>query len=206
VIDGYSLPDPFGYRWAMGREVSHPFHERCGSAHWPEEECFDRTHTASAAVGYLMDIDRARREAQCEGLGAREGLRAVTASHSVAELGAAHNRFASAWGQSDRTLDDTAVLHGFMAVVRPVLAEASQGEGLEAEAGLGDDVLKGVAPLLMASLTCTGCKGGDCGSCTDRDCACARHPRGHARTGAKDKVRSYIDEMAKEYHVAPFGK
>jgi hypothetical protein len=225
VIDGYSMPDPFGYRWAMAPEVMHPFHERCGSAHWPEESCGDRSHTASVAVGYLMNIDAARHAAACETVGVKEGLRAVSASHSAAELGAAHNRFAAAWGQTDRTLEDTAVLHGFMAVVRPVLAE----------------------------LSCTACKGGDCGDCTDRDCACAKHPRGHSRTAASGlaaggvseserqsaahhlpgtdkfpvngpadvrnaehdigrtnephaKVVNYVNEMAKEYHVAPVGK
>jgi len=225
VIDGYSLPDPFGYRWAMTREVMHPFHERCGSAHWPDEDCFDRSHTASVAVGYLMDIEGVRRQAQCEAVGVREGLRAVTSSHSAAELGTAHNRFTSAWGQSDRSADDSAVLHGFMAVVRPVLSE----------------------------LSCTACKGGDCGNCHDRDCACAKHPKGTgSRMGARGlaaggvteserehavhhlpgtdkfpvdsaadvenakhdigrtnephgKVVNYIDDMAKEYGVAPVG-
>lgn len=150
VIDGYSLPDPFGYRWAMTSEVIHPFHERCASAHWPDESCGGIAVTASVAVGYLMDLDQARRAARCEALGVREGLRAVTASRTVAELGDAHNRFANGWGQSDRTADDSAVLHGFMAVVRPVLAEMS----------------------------CTACKGGDCSACHDRNCACAKHPRG----------------------------
>lgn len=183
VIAGYSLPDPFGYRWAMQPDVMHPFHERCGSGHWPDEDCSDRSHTASVAVGYLMDIDAARRQAQCEAVGVQEGLRAITSSHSAAELGAAHNRFTSAWGQTDRTADDAAVLHGFMAVVRPVLSE----------------------------LSCTGCKGGDCGNCADRDCACAKHPKGTgSRMGAKDsgpqsKVVSYIGQIAREYHVAPAG-
>ena len=226
-VAGYSAPDPFGYRWGMTTEVLHPFHEHCGSAHWPDEACYDRTHVASVAVGYTMDIDQARRAAQCEAVGVREGLLAVTASRSAAELGAAHNRFAAAWGQTDRTAEDSAVLHGFMAVVRPVLAE----------------------------LSCTACKGGDCPNCSDPDCGCAKHPRGAGRRmGAKglaaggvtererdtaahhlpgtknkfpvngpadvenakhdvgrtdepkDKVRSYINEMAREYHVAPLGK
>jgi len=227
AVAGYSAADPFGYRWGMASaEVMHPFHQKCGSAHWPDEACGDFSHTASVAVGYTMDIDQARRAAQCEAVGVREGLRAITASHSAAELGEAHNRFTAAWGSSDRTLDDTAVLHGFMAVVRPVLAEMS----------------------------CTACKGVPCGDCTNPDCACAKHPRGHARTGARglaaggvtereresaphhlpgpgdkfpvgsaadvrnakhdigrtnephDKVVNYINEMAREYHVAPVGK
>ncbi len=226
VIDGYSLPDPFGYRWGMSTEVLHPFHERCGSAHWPEEACGDFTHTASVAVGYSMDLDLARRLAQCERVGVQEGLKAVTASHSAAELGEAHNRFAAAWGTTERGLEDSAVLHGFMAVVRPVLSE----------------------------LHCTACKGVPCGDCTNPDCACAKHPKGTgSRMGAKglaggggvttkeredakhhlpgtdkfpvssaadvenakhdvgrtsephSKVVNYIDQMAKEYGVAPVG-
>jgi hypothetical protein len=232
VIAGYSVPDPFGYRWTMATEVMHPFHERCGSAHWPEEPCGDRSHTASVAVGYLMTIEGARHAAACEAVGVKEGLRAVTSSHSTAELGAAHNRFTAAWGRTDRTLDDTAVLHGFFAVVRPVLAELEHS----------------------ASMTCTACKGGDCSGCTDRDCACARHPKGRAgKTAAKGlaaggvseserehathhlpgtskfpvdsaadvenakhdigrtdephaKVVRYVNDMAREYHVAPVGK
>jgi len=185
-MHGYSAPDPFGYRWGMTPEVNHPFHERCGSAHWPDEECGNFAHTASVAVGYTMDIDQARRAAQCEAVGVREGLRAIASSPSPADLGTAHNRFASAWGSSDRTLDDTAVLHGFMAVVRPVLAE----------------------------LTCTACKGVPCGDCTNPDCACAKHPRGHSRMASSGlpsagephgAVVSYIDQMAREYHAAPVG-
>lgn len=227
VVEGWSMPDPHGYRWLMQREVTHPFHERCGSAHWPDEACgAGMAHTASVAVGYTMDIDQARRLAACEAVGVKEGLRVITASHSAAELGDAHNRYAAAWGASDRTLDDTAVLHGFMAVVRPVLAEMS----------------------------CTACKNGSCADCTDPNCACARHPKGHSRTAAgglaaggvteheretathhlpgtkdkfpvngpadvenakhdigrtnepHDKVVNYINDMAREYHVAPVGK
>jgi hypothetical protein len=227
-IAGYSMPDPYGYRWAMEPDVTHPFHERCGSAHWPEEACEDRSHTASVAVGYLMDIDAARRAAQCEAVGVREGLRAIASAEGPKALGKAHNRFTAAWGDSDRTADDTAVLHGFMAVVRPVLAD------------LGHE----------ASMTCTACKGGDCSKCDGRNCGCAKHgmrttaagglaaggvsesEREHAthhlpgtdkfpidsaadvenakhdigRTSSPHgEVVNYLDQMAKEYHVAPVG-
>jgi len=183
VMHGYSAPDPFGYRWGMSTEVMHPFHGRCSSAHWPDEACGDFSHTASVAVGYTMDIDQARQAARCEAVGVREGLRAITASHSAAELGEAHNRFTAAWGGSERTLADTAVLHGFMAVVRPVLAE----------------------------LVCTACKGTDCDDCTNPDCACARHPRGHARMGARSaaghgELVGYVNDMAREYRAAPAGE
>ncbi len=234
-IEGYSMPDPFGYRWPMGTEVMHPFHERCASAHWPDEACGDRAHTASVAVGYVMNLDTARRQAQCEAVGVREGLRVVTAAQSVAEIGSYHNRFAQAWNGSGRSADDTAVLHGFMAVVRPVLAE------------MGQRVAK----------NCAACSGGNCQNCTGGDCTCSMCPPGakckknhktaagglaaggvteHERETAthhlpgtdkfpvngpadvenakhdigrtnepRSKVVRYINEMAKEYRVAPVG-
>lgn len=171
VVAGYSLPDPFGYRWPMQSEVMHPFHERCAAGHWPDEACTPGIEaTASVAVGYTMNLEQARRLAQAEAVGVQEGIKALAAAQSVTELGSAHNRFTAAWGQSDRELDDTAVLHGFMAVVRPVLAE----------------------------LATEACKGGDCASCSDPDCGCARHPKG--RTAAK--VRSYVTAMRREYAAA----
>lgn len=229
AIDGYSLPDPFGYRWAMQREVMHPFHERCGSAHWPDERCGDREHTASVAVGYVMNIDQARRTADCERLGVREGLRAVAASGSAADLGTWHNRVTAGWGNSDRTADDSAVLHGFMAVVRPVLAEmATEG-----------------------ATRCEACRGRNCGQCSGNGCTCGHGGRKTAASGLaaggvtkserehathhlpgpgdkfpvdsaadvenakhdvgrtsepKAKVRRYINEMAEEYGVPKLGE
>jgi hypothetical protein len=228
AVAGYSYPDPFGYRWAMLTEVMHPFHERCGSAHWPDEACGDRAHTASVAIAYTMDLDQARHIAACERAGVQEGLRAVAAAGSVAELGQHHNRVASAWGATDRTADDTAVLHGFMAVVRPVLAEVThQGK------------------------VCGACRSGNCQNCSGDGCTCPKchknsktaasglaaggvseSEREHAthhlpgtdkfpvdsaadvRNAKHDigrtnephgKVVRYLDEMAREYHTAPVG-
>ena len=178
AVEGWSMPDPFGYRWLMTSEVTHPFHEKCASAHWPDETCGrSGVHTASVAVGYTTDLDQARRLAACEAVGAREGLSAVTASHTAAELGDAHNRFAAAWGNSDRTADDTAVLHGFLAVVRPVLADLAH----------------------EAAMTCTACKGGDCADCKDRDCACARHPKGRTASVTRPKITGFVESMAREF-------
>lgn len=179
AVEGWSMPDPFGYRWMMTPEIVHPFHERCASAHWPEEPCGDRSHTASVAVGYVTDLAQARHAASCEAVGAREALAAVTSSHTAAELGEAHNRFAAAWGASGQSPDDTAVLHGFFAVVRPVLAE------LEHE----------------ASMTCTACKGGDCGDCKDRDCGCAKHPRGRTASVSRPKITGFVEAMAREFRA-----
>lgn len=228
VVEGYSLPDPFGYRWAMQPgEVLHPFHERCASAHWPEEACGSfQAHTASVAVGYTMNLDEARHQASCEAIGVREGLKAVGAAATLADLGQVHNRVAAGWNSSGRTADDTAVLHGFMAVVRPVLADLGQRKA------------------------CAACSSGNCQNCTGGDCTCSRcKGKKHAAKGlaaggvteeerqdaphhlpgtdkfpigsAADvenakhdigrtsephgKVVRYIDQMAKEYHVAPVG-
>ena len=229
AIEGYSYPDPFGYRWPMTTEVMHPFHERCAAAHWPDESCGDRAHTASVAIAYTMDLDTARRAAACERVGVQEGLRAIAAAQSIAELGAHHNRIASAWGTTDRSADDTAVLHGFMAVVRPVLAEVTH------EAGK----------------VCAACRSGNCQNCSGDGCTCRKchknqktaagglaaggvteserasaphhlpgtdkFPIGSAadvRNAEHDiprtnephgKVVHYVNDMAREYHVSPAG-
>lgn len=230
AIEGYSMPDPFGYRWLMNTEVMHPFHERCASAHWPDESCEDRAHTASVAIGYQLTLDQARRRAECETVGVREGLRAVASAGSLQDLGAHHNRVAAAWGASDRTDDDTAVLHGFMAVVRPVLAEMGQ----------------------VTAKLCGNCSSGNHQNCSGEGCTCTqchgnrkesakglaggggvtKSEREHARhhlpgtdkfpvDSAADvenakhdigrtnephsKVVNYINDMASEYGVAPVG-
>lgn len=227
ALASWSAADPFGYRWPMTTEVEQPFHERCAGLHWPDEACGGRAHVASVAIGYSMNIDQAYRQGQCEAVGVREGMRAVASAASLAELGSHHNRVAQAWGASDRTADDTAVLHGFMAVVRPVLAE------------------RGVS----AASKCEACRGGDCGSCPGTGCSCGHDGRKTAAKGLagggvteheretathhlpgtdkfpvngpadvqnakhdigrtsepRDKVVRYINQMAEEYHVAPVG-
>jgi hypothetical protein len=131
-IEGYSAPDPFGYRWLTTGEVMHPFHEKCASAHWPEEGCQGGSeHTASVAIGYAMDLDVARRLDQCEQVGAQEGRKAVAAAATPAALVTRYNAVTAAWGATERTAEDTAVLHGFCATVRPVLAE----KAAEADSG-----------------------------------------------------------------------
>jgi hypothetical protein len=119
--DGYSPADPAGFRWSL-TEIVHPFHARCASAHWPDEACGAQAHTASVAIGYAMDLDKARRLDQAEKIGAAEGRKAVQAAASPAALADFHNRVASACMASSPAEEDMAVLHGFMAVVRPVLA------------------------------------------------------------------------------------
>jgi hypothetical protein len=123
----YSRPDRLGYRWMIGPEPEayHPFHEKCASSHWPDEGCTQgMPHVASVAIDHGMTIDQARHLGACESVGLREGLRALRASRGdFRVLAAHHNRLAAAWGATERSAEDTAVLRGFQAVVRPVLAD-----------------------------------------------------------------------------------
>jgi len=186
AVEGYSAPDPFGYRWLTTGEVMHPFHERCATAHWPEETCGRGTeHTASVAVGYEMDLDTARRLAQCEAIGAREGQRAVSAAASPAHLAARHNAVTAAWGGSERTAEDTAVLHGFMATVRPVLArDFTEAERAAAEKK-GDALPGGKLPVENAS-----------------DLKNAERLKGHVKGVPASEVSSYMERKEHEFGKA----
>jgi hypothetical protein len=179
AVEGYSMPDPFGYRWYMQPEIMHPYHAKCGSGHWPEQPCgASSQHTASVAIGYEMDLERARRVHAAEQVGVREGLRAVQASHTLADLGQAHNSFTAAWGTSERTAEDTAVLHGFMAVVRPVLAELGTAQ---------------------AGKACEACSSGNCQNCTGKGCDCARCGGGSKKTAAKGLAAGGVTESEREH-------
>jgi hypothetical protein len=124
----YTAPDPHGYRWVTGsREIMHPFHAGCGSSHWPGEFCGHQAHTASVAIGYTGSLDDFRRTAQLELLGAEHGRKAVAAAQGPRQLAERYNQVMAGYDASAQAGDDVAVLHGFMAVVRPVLAEGSRG-------------------------------------------------------------------------------
>lgn len=187
AIQGYSMPDPFGYRWATTPEIVHPFHERCGSAHWPDEDCGDRTHTASVAISYSMTLDAARKVAGCERIGAQEGLRAWNTAATLSDLADHHNRITAAWGASERTLEDTAVLHGFMAVVRPVLAD--------------------LAPVTARA--CGACASGNCQNCSGDGCSCSKCHRKKQASLAPATARYFTQkqrEQATEEGDAIHGK
>jgi hypothetical protein len=173
----YTAPDAAGFRWvARAAEVMHPFHERCGANHWPDEGCGHEAHTASVAIGYSMDLDRAHKLAQCELLGAQEGRKAITAAGSVKALAERHNAITAAWATSDRTLEDSAVLHGFMAVVRPVLATGDPQAGGELGSRLDFSRVPGRHSREAGHATDDShperdrCP--DCGHPTDTDCGC----------------------------------
>jgi len=123
----YTAPDPAGYRWVTGsREVMHPFHASCETSHWPGERCGGTAHTASVAIGYTGSLDDFRKTAQLELLGAEAGRKAVAAAPGPKQLAEHYNRVMAGFSGSDQADEDTAVLHGFMAVVRPVLAQGSR--------------------------------------------------------------------------------
>lgn len=133
----YTEPDPHGYRWVTAtREIMHPFHQVCGASHWPGERCGGQEHTASLAIGYTGSLDDFRRTAQLEQIGADAGIKAVRAAQGPRALAEHYNQVMAAFDASDPGSDDTAVLHGFMAVVRPVLAR--QPQGLCKSCGTGD--------------------------------------------------------------------
>lgn len=128
----YSRPDRLGFRWMIGPqpEAFHPYHQVCAASHWPDESCTPgMPHVASVAIDHSMTLAQAHHIGQCESYGLQEGLRALRqARGSFQTLAAHHNRLASAWAASGRSVEDTAVLRGFQAVVRPVLAEAKDAD------------------------------------------------------------------------------
>jgi hypothetical protein len=119
----YTSPDASGFRWvARAAEVMQPFHTACSTNHWPDEGCGHDAHTASLAISHAMDLEQAHRIYRCELIGAEEGQKAVQRASTLRGLANRHNAVTAAWADSERTAEDAAVLHGFMAVVRPVLA------------------------------------------------------------------------------------
>lgn len=143
----YTAPDPHGYRWVTGsREVMHPFHASCETSHWPGERCGGTAHTASVAIGYTGSLDDFRKTAQLELLGAEHGRKAVAAAQGPKQLAERYNHVVASFGTSGQGEDDTAVLHGFMAVVRPVLAQGTRSRlDFKTEA-------TGIAPEAASSL------------------------------------------------------
>jgi hypothetical protein len=143
----YTQADPHGYRWVTGsREVMHPFHASCGASHWPGERCGGLEHTASVAIGYTGSLDDFRRTARLELVGAAEGRKAVASAAGPRQLAERYNQVMAGFGTSGQGEDDTAVLHGFMAVVRPVLAQGTRGRlDFKAEAA-------GISPEAASSL------------------------------------------------------
>lgn len=164
--DGYSAPDPAGFRWALAAdEIVHPFHTRCASAHWPDETCGAQAHTASVAVGYVMNLDKARRLDAAEKIGADRGRVAVAKAPDLAQLASFHNHVAKGCMASDPAEEDMAVLHGFMAVVRPVLAGDSGAQ-------------------------CDNCAAGDHKRCTYAGCSCTHASKQASRLDFKQGASS----------------
>ena len=159
-VAAYTRPDQDGFRWHIGSDqdvdtFDTPYHERCGSLHWPEEACHHGgEHTASVAVGYLMNAEDFSRRARFESLGAQEGD-AILRLGNLAKMAAHHDALMGGFRSEARTEDEIAWLHGYLARVRPVLAKGAVPS---------DD-----NPALSGS--CPGCggkagkNGGLCASC-----------------------------------------
>jgi hypothetical protein len=131
----YTGPDQDGFRWrissasdeAGGGDVdpmAAPYHTRCGSTHWPEQACGHAgEHTASVAVGYLMNSEDFARIAYFEAQGATEGVGVLRAAgRDLSRVAAHHDALTAAFRREARGEDEIAWLHGYMSRVRPVLA------------------------------------------------------------------------------------
>ena len=198
----YTRPDSLGYRWRTAAEVEDsfgaPYHERCGSLHWPEEHCGNgQAHTASVAVGYTMSAEDWSRRARLEAQGMAEGDLALRSCGSLAKLAAHHNAIADAFRAEARSEDEIAWLHGYLARVRPVLAQErpwssepggpGHGVGDDDEDGDEDDGFGGKkappfgkgkkgkrknASRRVTAGKCARCKDGDCADCSGGTCTC----------------------------------
>jgi hypothetical protein len=124
----WSVPDKAGFRWVTGSAYAEaPFHVACRAEHWPDERC-GTEHTASVAVGYSQSYEDVARSVALEHVGMQEGRRVIAASRTSSDLVAHHNRLVTAYAGSAREADDAAVLHGFLAVVRPVIAACKKSD------------------------------------------------------------------------------
>ena len=141
-VAAYTRPDYEGFRWHIGPDqdvdtFATPYHEKCGSLHWPEEPCHrGQEHTASVAVGYLMNAEDFARRARFESGGMAEGdavLRRTAGDR--ARLAAHHSALMAGFRVQARTEDEIAWLHGYLARVRPVLAGGSSCPGCGGKAG-----------------------------------------------------------------------
>lgn len=120
-------PDWAGYRWrttASAAPFGAPLHQACGSLHWPGERCGTPGHTAS--VSYEASMDSFRSRQACETAGFREGLRVSAASG--AQVAVHHNEITGAFATEARTEPEIHWLHGYLAAIRPVLANAGKCE------------------------------------------------------------------------------
>jgi hypothetical protein len=153
TVAAYTPPDHEGFRWrltaARDGEEPVPYHEKCGALHWPDEACgHGQAHTASMAVGYVMNAEDWYRRARFQDQGAAEGtavLRAV--GTDMSKVAQHHNTLIGSFKMAARTEDEVAWLRGYLAQIRPVLA----GGGLQCE-GCGSTLKPGKAGK------CKGCK------------------------------------------------
>ena len=145
-VSAFTGPDQDGFRWRIGSDqdvdtFDAPYHERCGSLHWPEENCsHGQAHTASVAVGYLMNAEDFARRARFEAQGSAEGTAVLRAAGGdLKKLAKHHDTLAGSFRLAARTEDEIAWLHGYLARVRPVLAGGKDPFGGKAAPPFGAD-------------------------------------------------------------------
>jgi hypothetical protein len=125
----YTRPDGQGFRWVVasagGDDIDAPWHEKCAVQHWPDQPCGQpgQEHTASVALSFTGSLGDYTALLAGERTGVQEGQAILARVTSARQLAEHHNRFLQAWASSPRMAPDTAVLRGYMATVRPVLAE-----------------------------------------------------------------------------------
>lgn len=175
--------DGQGYQWWMGDGTEMPFHVACTGEHWPEQRCgAGLEHAASVAIGYALSFDDVARTVALEDVGRDEGLRAVRAARGPADLVAHHNRLVTAFTGGDRDDDDAAVLHGFLAVVRPVLARDFSQQQREKAKAQGD-TLPGTTKLPIKN---------------KQDLANAEKLKGKVKGASPEKIDAYLDREKAE--------
>jgi hypothetical protein len=145
-FSAYTGPDQDGFRWHIGSDqdvdtLDTPYHERCSSLHWPEQDCsHGNAHTASVAVGYLMSVEDFHRRAYFESQGSAEGTAVLRAAGGdLKRLARHHGAVAEGFRAEARTEDEIAWLHGYLARVRPVLAGGKDPFGGKAAKPFGED-------------------------------------------------------------------
>jgi hypothetical protein len=179
IASALTGPDSEGFRWQFGADAGDmtfdgPFHSRCSSWHWPEQDCGRGTeHTASLAVGYVMNAEDFARRARFESLGVQEG-HAILRLGNLAKVAAHRDALMAGFRVQARTEDEIAWLHGYLARVGPVLARGAVPS---------DD-----NPALSG--TCPGCggkpgkNGGLCKNCVANGVK-SKKKKGKAKAGSR---------------------
>jgi hypothetical protein len=148
-----SAPDHEGYRWSTahrrGEPIDSPFHQVCGSLHWPGERC--GSPGGHVAVSYASTLEGWQEQVARQWQGFAEGAR-VASPQLVKSAVRHHNAIIASFGDQERTPGEIAWLHGYLAAVRPAIA-ASAASGPKCS-GCGKGMKPGKKGL------CKACRAG----------------------------------------------